>query len=303
MESTNPAFNAVSAWAAARALIASHQQGTKQIETLQQRCDALQTQSRVEGKRAEDNIEAAEAALKSSQSEWQKERAEWANERDALARARDALATQLKARRAEPPPANPADETLKQENELLLLQLHQVQEELERYFLQCQELQEARGIGFLSEFWRTHQPEVVTVDLRRPISGEQWHEAEADGRWTGPATLATLDLPPLQPGKYLLELDVLEAMAPDILDAAHIEFEGRQHPVTVEYMGGEGVFPAICSTQLSIKGGDGRAPVRVGIGLPHTFSPTANGSPDDRELGVRVQQLRLIRQPNGIAPE
>jgi hypothetical protein len=351
-EPTHPAFNAVSAWTAARALIASHQQATQQIETLHQRCDALQTQSRVEGKRAEDKIKAAEAALKSSQSEWQKERAEWANadktlkqenellllqlhqvqeelersflqcqelqqaqskwqkeraewanERDALTRARAALTTQLEARRAEPAPAKPADESLKQENELLLLQLHQVQEELERYFLQCQELQQARGDGFLSEFWRTHQPEVVTVDLRRPISGEQWYAAEADGRWTGPATLATLDLPPLQPGKYLLELDVLEAMAPDILDAAHIEFEGRQHPVAVEYMGGEGVLPAICSTQLTINGGDGRAPLRMGIGLPRTFSPAADGSPDNRELGVRVQQLRLIRQPNGIVAE
>jgi hypothetical protein len=302
-ESTNPAFNAVSAWAAARALIASHQQATQQIEKLQQRCDALQTQIRVEAKRTEDNIKAAEAALKSSQSEWQKERAEWANERASLTRARAELATQLEARLAEPAPANPADESLKQENELLLLQLHQVQEELERYFLQCQELQQARGDGFLSEFWRTHQPEVVTLDLRRPISGEQWYAAEADGRWTGPATMATLDLPPLQPGKYLLELDVLEAMAPDILNAAHIEFEGRQHPVTVEYMGGEGVFPAICSTQLSIKGGDARAPLRMGIGLPHTFSPAANGALDNRELGVRVQQLRLIRQPNGLVPE
>lgn len=303
-ESTDPAFSAVSAWTAARALIASHRQATEQIEKLQQHCDALQTQIRMDAKRAEDDIKAAEAALKSSQSEWQKERAEWANERAALTSARATLTTQLEARLAEPAaPAGPADESLKQENELLLLQLHQVQEELERYFLQWQELQQARGDGFLSEFWRAHQPEVVTLDLRRPISGEQWYAAEPDGRWTGPATLATLDLPPLQPGKYLLELDVLETLASDILDAAHIEFEGRQHPVTVEYLGGEGVFPAVCSAQLSINGGDGRAPLRMGIALPRTLSPAANGSPDNRELGVRVQQIRLIRQANGMVAE
>lgn len=307
-ESADQALDAGSAWAAARALIASHQEATQQIEKLEQRCGALQTHIQVEAKRTEDNIRAAAAALKSSQSdrqkeraEWQKARAEWANERAALTSARDAIATQLEARLAAPAPANPADEPLKQENELLLLQLHQVQEELERYFLQCQELQQARGDGFLSEFWRAHQPEVVTVDLRRPISGEQWYAAEADGRWTGPAALATLDLPPLQPGKYLLELDVLEAMAPDMLAAAHIDFDGRQHPLTVEYIGGEGIFPAICSTQVNINGGDGRAPVRMGIGLPRTSSPAANGSADNRELGVRVQQVRLIRQPNGMA--
>jgi hypothetical protein len=192
-------------------------------------------------------------------------------------------------------------EELAQENELVRLQLSQVQEELAYYFAKNQELQstnQAEASGFLAEFWRTHQPDAIVLDLRRPIVGDQWYDAEVDGRWTGPGDVSSLDLPSLRAGTYFLELDVMDAMGPGILLEAFVEVQGRSLPLAVEYLGGQAELPAICSTSLFIDAGTG-GPLQIALRVPHTVCPADNGESDTRALGLRVQQVRLTRQANG----
>lgn len=189
-------------------------------------------------------------------------------------------------------------EELRLENELLVQQLHQVQAELERYFQESRKVQHDGG-SVLAKFWRYHQPELLALDLRRPIFGDQWHAPEADGRWTGPAAISTVELPPLQAGEYLLEIEVVDAIAPGLLDTAEVELQGQRQRLAVEYLGGGATFPAICSAALAVNG-EAEAPMELVLRLPRTASPAEFGSEDSRQLGIRVHQVRLIRQGDAL---
>jgi hypothetical protein len=193
-------------------------------------------------------------------------------------------------------------ESAKADQDLISLQLHQVQEELERCFAKYQKLEKGHT-GFVAEFWRTHQPQTLSVDLRRRLFGDQWHEAEIDGRWTGPGALSTIEIAPLAPGRYLLELDIVDAMEREAIAEVSVELDGRSYPVSTEYVGNDHAFPAICSAVVEITDPAPDAPLQVGLRLPRTRSPAEQGSADERQLGLRVQQLRLIRQGGQLPVE
>lgn len=197
----------------------------------------------------------------------------------------------------------PQLEALREDKELVELQLQQVQEELAHYFKAWQEertrqvLPADSGQAVLQQFWRTQQPDVLALDLRRPIAGEQWYEPEADGRWSGPQAESSLHLPPLQPGRYLFEMDVMDAMDLSIVTEAQVEFQGYKHALSIEYFGGEGRLPAVCSARIEVTDADPDHALLLKLRLPTTISPSAHGSDDSRHLGLRLQQLRLIREP------
>lgn len=264
------------------------QEGRKNADQLRLRCDHLDYELQL-SQQARAKSDAAEATLKSVQ-------AGWANEKASLANARDQAAKQLADLLARPAPSDALLGELKRDNELLSLQLQQAQEELERYFLECQKLEQARHAdSFLVHFWRTQQPDVVTIDLRNDVMGEQWHDAEVDGRWSGPGTVSSLKLPPIQGGNYLLELDVVYAMAPDLLPSARIEFHGKTQPLTVKYLGAEGSLLAVCSATFTIDDILARTPADLKLHLVRTGPPSETGSTDPRHLGLHVQRVRLIR--------
>jgi hypothetical protein len=182
---------------------------------------------------------------------------------------------------------------LKTAHELTCLQLEQVQEELAYYFQkfsESQRTQVARAGAFAAEFWRIHQPDVVALDLRRSIVGDQWYDAEPDGRWTGPGPTSTLELPSLVPGPYRLELEIVDAMAPDILSEAQVEVQGRTYPLD-----GDFDFPATLGANVMVDGALAQQKLQVSLRVSRTASPADNGSDDRRQLGLRVQHVRLIR--------
>jgi hypothetical protein len=187
---------------------------------------------------------------------------------------------------------------LREDKELVELQLLQVQEELTHYF-QAWKDERTRPApdpagDILGRFWRSQQPQTLALDLRRPIAGEQWYDAEPDGRWSGPAPESTLQFPPMQPGRYLLEMDVMDALDSAIVADAEVEVQGRRHSLNIEYFGGEGRFPALCATQIEIQRGAAAEPLLLKLHLPKTLSPRSLGGDDERELGLRLQQVRLI---------
>lgn len=234
------------------------------------------------------DLQLAMVALQTQKEQLTKEKA-------ALTRAKDIeTMTKAEATKAE---AELAEQ--KQENELLLLQLHQVQEELEHYFLRAQDLEksyQAKATGFVTDFWRMHQPQELRIDMQHEIVGRNWYPAESDGRWAGPATLSTLQMPPVQPGNYTLELDIVDAMNPVIVNELVIEALGRTLPVEVSYPLYKGEYPLICTVQFAITPDAAQQPWQIGLRFTQMVCPADNGSDDQRNLAVRLRSIKLVKQ-------
>ena len=184
---------------------------------------------------------------------------------------------------------------LTQENELLLLQLHQVQEELEQYFLQSRELQkqvcdETAPATLLETFWRDQQPRDIHIDMRHDITGENWYKAEHDGRWAGPGGVSTLSVPALCGGKYRLMLDIVDALDPEIVAGMELSLNGLPLPFSAEeYHGGQAFIDVEFST-----GELGDAAVwEVRFVFPKLVSPSEQGQDDERKLAIRLKSLTL----------
>jgi hypothetical protein len=184
---------------------------------------------------------------------------------------------------------------LAQENELLLLQLHQVQEELEHYFMQWQELS-AKGKGsingmttFINNFWSKHQPSEVVIDFRDEIEGDNWYYAELDGRWAGPGSVSTVKLPSLRKGQYEFYLDIVDAMAPEIITGMEISLNGTGLQTTVD---GEG-YPAMVCSEFTVENAAQHPLWEFQFRFPMLISPAQHGSDDNRHLAIRVRSLKL----------
>ena len=189
---------------------------------------------------------------------------------------------------------------LRKENELVQLQLHQVQGELAHYFLRYQELDKARhakATGFVVDFWRMHQPQQLVVNMKRDIVGSNWYPTESDGRWAGPNLISTLQMPPIQPGNYMLELDIVDAMSLTIVDKLLVEALGQTTPVAVFYIRKRGKYPVICKVPLTIPQSTAQQPWEIGLRFIETVSPSDKGADDRRNLSIRLSTLRLTIQP------
>ncbi|WP_181337839.1 hypothetical protein [Hyphomicrobium methylovorum] len=148
--------------------------------------------------------------------------------------------------------------------DLLLLQLQQVQDELEHYFLKYRELSGKATPSEASDATPTQLPPAsvktiadvatapavgkaanaspsntnktvsatakttnLTIDMRHFIDGENWYFAEDDGRWSGPGTKSVLRMPPLSKGRYSLELDIVDAMSAEIVHGLRATLDGK----------------------------------------------------------------------------
>lgn len=190
-------------------------------------------------------------------------------------------------------------EELKQENELLLLQLHQVQEELEHYYLQTQELGKVNGhSSYLVQFLHANQPAEVIVDFRGEIDGENWWHAEEDGRWAGPQKTSTVKVPALLPGKYLLDLHVVDAMTSAILEGMEIYLNGNHVPT--ETISGDS-YPAVVQGRFSSEQAGADPCWKFEFRFKELMAPSQRGELDDRMLGVRVKELELILEEPAAA--
>lgn len=185
------------------------------------------------------------------------------------------------------------------ESELLLLQLHEVQNELEHYFLLHQELQQqqrqANTSGFATDFWYTHQPAELCVDMRQGIVGSNWYHAEADGCWAGPELVSSVQMPPLQAGYYTLALDVVDAMHFDIVQNMVFEAFGQSDHFQIECLTPGADYPLVCQAQLCIAPETPPEPWNISLRFTHALSPASTGGDDYRHLSIRLQTLRLLK--------
>ena len=185
-----------------------------------------------------------------------------------------------------------------EENELLFMQLKQLQDALDQtssaYSQSERQVLElasraavitapafpTRAKGCLAE---------IAVDMRQEIDGKNWYWAEHDGRWAGPETHGSLKLPAMGPGRYEINLDVVDAMEPEILADMQVALCGI--PLILE---GDGKsFPVVLKGVAVIEdiGTDGDWD--LSFRFPSLSSPAQRGSSDSRQLAIRLRSLRL----------
>ena len=200
---------------------------------------------------------------------------------------------------------------LTRENELLLLQLHQVQEELKYYYLKYQEIaggrQGANSIEISMDDKLGNKNFSTTVlDLRQFIDGENWYSAEHDGRWAGPGTISTLRLPALQKGHYKLELEIVDAIEPEILREMNLSLNGK----LLVLKGRNGLigpwapfvglyrkrqkYPLLLRSEIHITDAEVGADLYLEFGFPKTISAVERGAQDARDLAIRLKMVTII---------
>jgi hypothetical protein len=184
---------------------------------------------------------------------------------------------------------------LTEENELLLLQMHHLYGQLDHPDPPMAEVaawfeQEAPLLAFLRHWWADHQPEEIRVDLRGPVPGNNWHDAEADGRWAGPGPVSVLRLPALRAGLYSIRFEVVDAVAPDILHGTGLTVDGTPLETELLFDG----YPAFLLATAELLGGD-RAVTEFRLRFPRLMSPRERGEDDDRRLAIRLRSVALTR--------
>ncbi len=204
------------------------------------------------------------------------------------------------------------DEITKRETELLTLQLQQVQRELEKVFDDT-----SRSNGKVEKVPKTEAIDnrsaksAVTIDLREYVVGSNWHEAEQDGRWTGPGNHTTLQLPDLSPGRYVLQFTIISSLARPIFDGVKVQIDDKDLNCNVKYKANlKGLFapirrarakiqkkifpyPAEFSARIHITDTQNSNPPTLKISTPETMSPEVFGSGDKRLLGVKISSLTI----------
>lgn len=186
---------------------------------------------------------------------------------------------------------------LTQENELLLLQLHQVQEELEQYYLKWKELsatneQVSSELSFAHQFWYRHQPDEIHIDFRGEIAGRNWYDAESDGRgrWAGPDRSSTIQLPPLRPGHYALNLEVMDAMTREIVTDMELLLNGVRLDFQTE---NRRKYPITVSSNFVVEENSQQPITEMRFKFPKVISPEERGADDKRHLAIRIRSLKL----------
>lgn len=289
-----PALQPAWAWTEYAGLVEALAQARDVADSERIRFVQAQAEYHQQSGKAERNLEVAQQSLSECQSRLNASLAAAAKLEQQLAESRSrAESAEKKAAsisRDELAALKAKSDELAQENELLLLQLHQVQEELETYFLKYQEL---AGSGDAAAGAATPALVEFTLDLRHVIDGENWYYAEEDGRWAGPGTRSTLNLPALSAGRYTLQLDIVDAMAPEILAGLQVDLDGQ--PLSLQN-DSEG-YPVLLQGEFSCAGLARGAASFLGFTFDRLISPADHGSDDERSLAIRLRSVRVARLP------
>ena len=206
-----------------------------------------------------------------------------------------------------------------EEVELLKLQLHQTQEELERQFNRVieppSEGHSTPPSTQSSNFSQSppSKPTATIIDLRQFIDGQQWHHAEADGRWGGPGLISTVTLPPLASGKYLVETMIVSAMSLDIVENIKIRINGNTVRLSKRILADmkgmtaplrrlkaaiqkvEAPYPVLISGHLHLNQNDEASKAVLSLEFPRAISPADFGDTDTRRLTAKVKTISLTQ--------
>lgn len=212
-----------------------------------------------------------------------------------------------------------------QENELLLLQLQQVQEELEYYFSKFQNHNWSKEENKLhgkpddevQKTSNTKHPkgqENFIIDFRSFVDGTGWHSPEDIGRWAGISNESTVSLPSLDPGKYLLNVKIIDGMDNQMLKGLKLFLDGDKVNISRKLMSNL-AGPLAPIRRLKAEFGHAEKPYPVEIkgiftisekmaqdkhhllsfNVPDTISPAELGEQDTRDLSLCYQLLEIVK--------
>ena len=102
---------------------------------------------------------------------------------------------------------------------------------------------------------------------------------------------STLQIPRLEDGQYQLDLDVVDAMAPEILDT--MELLINEQPIVWER--GAEDYPAFIRAHFMARSSANDQHWTLAFRFKHNISPKDNGSDDDRQLAIRLRAVTLLR--------
>jgi hypothetical protein len=144
-------------------------------------------------------------------------------------------------------------------------------------------------------------PREAALVFDQPVAGHEWYATEHDPqgrpfRWSGPLTHSTVDLRIDTRADLEVDLRVLGAIAPDVLDGLRLEVHGEAVPLrlSVPAEGGRRLMGFI-PQRIAAAGERGR--VRLERRVPRTVSPCDldPGSADARPVGLALSWLGLRR--------
>jgi len=189
------------------------------------------------------------------------------------------------------------NKTLTEENNLLLSQLHQVQEELENYYLKYQALsldggsQKPASDSFVSSFWKKNQPDEIVIDLRTDFLGDNWYDPEPNGAWAGPELKSTLKIPALSRRAYAITFVVADAMDIDIISTMGISLNGVSLALSINQLD----YPVNVTAHINANILPHDSIWQFELTFAKNISPTDcdPNNDDHRLLAIKLQQLIL----------
>lgn len=180
---------------------------------------------------------------------------------------------------------------LQAENELLILQLHQVQEELEHYFnLQREQQTDAQTSESTARDGR------YSVNMDDDIQGTNWYPCEENEtgtfRWTGPGESASIRFPVQHIQDALLVVEYRNTLVPAQLDDLSIEVNGKKLPHKVF----RDIKPGFIVASLPGDMDDAQQSIEICLVLPRTVSPNSidEQSADTRALGICINSISWL---------
>jgi len=191
-------------------------------------------------------------------------------------------------------------EELIRQNGFLADQLAQVQQDLERYYLEnLQLLEHANGAPLIDEFtlryWLQYHPRELWIDLREEPLHDNWYEAERHGRWAGPKPLTTIRIPALRPADYIAEIEIVEVITPGMLQQWICTVGGIEVKPLMEYLYPPSGFPLVVSLPFKVRSVAQPRPIDIQFAFPQAVAPSElSGSDDMRRLTACFRAVRII---------
>lgn len=204
-------------------------------------------------------------------------------------------------------------EALKEENELLKLQLEQLREELDYQIMRYSEppaefeRREYSNTDLGVPIPPSDDPsdEDIFIDFRHYIEGLNWHGPEHDGRWGGPELYSAVKLPTIDPGTYKMTIRIVGAMSREILDKTKYVIKipkgtsGSLLKKRINDHGDSESYPVEVVLYFSFDGPASGRPDLL-ILCPKAMSPSDRGEPDSRVLTIRIASVSLTEHSSEI---
>ena len=189
---------------------------------------------------------------------------------------------------------------LQNENEILLQQLHKIQAELKYYFTEYQKFNSIPTKPSYDLLGISYNP------CKEPFIGNNWYDAEHDGRWAGPNPISTIDLPVLDfEGNYKINLYIIGSMSEEIINKMKLFLNGIYlKSVILKEKKRWRINKAINSYPLQVYTRFKKEHIPIADGIwqlelhfPFLLSPSeCNLDPQDkRKLAIRLNKIEFIK--------